>query len=312
MLRSGFNGINKKSSVSIGKRIFADWFSTITTAFNSVLNTENALIFTTAVPKTITLDADGLISKWEPLNYPTASFYLTQSVGTKKPTLSSLYAQGKYDSVLLALDDTLESNGYLDVNSTLRNTFLYSKNLELGSANHHLFAQQLSGTVDTERNYPGLTIYNAANISFNYTYFDTSFKNIAGFFFVSNTFTRNSSLIRSIEEIMDPTNRTITASIYSQAKSYLGSPFSTQGLLTNITSSLIFNSASATASQASWDARFPQTGFGNTKIIFGPTNGTGQTTYHTIIQTKGNSYTAADSLKLRSLLTKIYGRNDGN
>lgn len=312
MLRSGFNGINKKSSVSIGKKIFADWFSTISTAFNSALNTQDALIFTTAVPKTITLDADGLVSKWEPLNYPTASFYLTQSVNTKKPTLSTTYAQGKYNSVLLALDDTLESNGFLDVNSTIRNTFLYSKNLALGTANHFLFTQQLSGTADTDRTYPGLTIYNGANISFSYTYYDTSFKNIAGFFFVSNTFTNNNSLIRSIEEIMDPTNRTITASIYSQAKGLLGNTFSTQGLVSNTNSSMIFNSASATASQASWDARFPQTGFGKSKIIFGPTNGTGQTTYHTIIQTKGVNYTAADSLKLRNLLTKIYGRNDGN
>lgn len=327
-MKSGFGGFNSLSSTSDGKRTTIDSYGgAIDRAIKTILDDEDAIIYTTAVPSTIYLDNIG-VHRWDPLKCSQPNLFLTQSTNTSKPSLSTTYNLGKYPSIYAAgLTQWMRtpSNTFSNIYTAKRNTFAYygwvAYPSVTGTETHVVRCFFLSGTVVWGAS--AFTSYTSDQTRFGYSPNIYVTGTLNRFIRVNYTASNapvvfgqtGSNVFRLTEEIYDSTNRVVTASYYDGNKNLITpsnpavGPAVNQWLASFNNFSFTFSQVSVSASVTGWDNLFPNNSFPPYTLSIGtPSNVDGKVVYHTVIQSLVNKvYSSTAVQNLKNLLDKVYG-----
>lgn len=318
-MKSGFGSFQNLSSISSGKKTAVDSYSTLDIAIKTILGDINAAIFTTAIPSSIIVDNNGLVSQWNPLNYTSSNLFFSQSINTSKPILSSVDGLGKYSGIYCVSDDNLRTVDAINLFKKVTTVITYHKwvsfqttptvgylfrlfNTSYGASSQFpgVFYNKSSGLSQTRyTNTFGGTTKNAF-LAFN----DTS-GNIKG----TTIFGSNTNTFRVFEQIYNSNNRSVTSSYYDQNKDVINLTADSSGLIDSSNKySFTFTSASVTASAVNWDAQFPSNSFMPYTASIGSNTGDQKISYHVYIQCCTDSPIGVDAIKnLKNLLDKVYG-----
>lgn len=321
-MKSGFGGFNKLSSAITGKRITVDSYGLLDRAIKTIIGDEQAIIFTTAVPRSISVDNNGLLHQWKPLNYP-VDIIFSQSVNTNKPILSSVYPLGKYPSVYFSgvgqrLLTTINFKNFEQVFTPVTNYFLYNNYVAyptVTATTNFLIFGSVTAPLSLAHS-PGLIYDNVSNfVQYRHSINYGGVNKIAALNFDTSSapalFGSNANTFRMIEQIYTSNTRTVTSSFYDENKSLINVTPSSSSPLTASSnlSSFTFSSSSVGVTAANWDTQFPLNSNGPPAYAqIGASTGNHKMAFHVLVKCSTNSAISTNAVQdLKNLLDKVYG-----
>jgi len=288
MIKSGFRGLQVKSASIVGKRTFADSYSTLQSAIQSVLGNTDVQVFTTAIPNSVVTTTSGstvVVNRWNPIYAPTSGLHLTQSTLSNMPSFDSTYKLGKYNGIRGVVDDSLAQAITMPSSSATHTYIVYGiYNSYAPTSDAFLAPFWIEPLAPTQVLYgsPRINTYNGAagnaNISLNTTVLTTGggFRSYQAFVgSAATTLLPKSNFYRVLESRILP-NRTGSMAVYDSNMNTIGasnfsSVFPTAGatLLSSSKSYATFSPSSYSGSLYSntdWDSEFTGSTFRAMKL----------------------------------------------
>lgn len=326
MIKSGFRGFQVKSASIVGKRTFADSYSTLQAAIQSILGNTGVQVFTTAVPKSVGTTTSGsttVVNRWNPIYAPTSGLHLTQSTLANMPSFDSTYRLGKYNGVRAVVDDSLAQGAAMPSSSATHTYIFYGIYNSYAVSNEAFLgpfwteplvpSQTLYGS-------PRLNTYNAAagnaNISLATTVLTTAggFRTYQAILGSAATTILPKSNFYRVAESRILANRTGSMALYDSNMNTIGAsnfatvfPAAAGTLLTSNKTYATFSPSSYTGSaytNTDWDNEFTGSAFRAMKLsILGNCV---DASMFTVIYIPA-VITADQSRSIKVLLDKVYG-----
>ena len=313
MIKSGFNGFQKKSAITNGMKSVVDSFGAFDKVIRNILNSDNTQVFTTLSPKnfeTISVGGVNVVHRWNPMYAPAANLHLTQSTSTNLPSLNDTYKLGKVGGLRCITDDWMYQASTETTSSANKSYFLYWRQIGYGGVGasesiigHSNYASTLISQAPLQCSI-NLRTYNSGVTSFAVG-LQPSNKS-ANLLFVAGAALNNTSNLFRVFRASINTQRTASLEIRNENFNYVGAYTTATSTKTATTSSFTYTPDSIpTYSTAFWDTNFPGHQFGASRFFIGMANST-DLSYYALIYIP-TDITANQTIQLKYILDKAYG-----